>query len=125
MTTRAEGYSRAMASETRQSIIAVVDDDPRVLQALDLLLTSANYEVMQFDSATALLLNGCVRVIDCLISDIGMPGIDGLALLRKARAIRPRLPVIFISGRANAIDRVTGVAPDGCRFFTKPFDGEA
>src|SRR5689334_17313419 len=121
MTMPVEGYSRPMASEPRQPIIAVVDDDPRVLRALGLLLASADYEVMPFDSAAALLGSGCVGVIDCLISDVGLPSIDGLALLRQAREIRPELPVILISGRANAIDRVAGLAPYGCRFFTKPF----
>jgi FixJ family two-component response regulator len=57
--------------------IAVVDDDQGILDSLESLLESADFAVRLFSSATALLENGCRAEVDCLISDIGMPVMDG------------------------------------------------
>jgi FixJ family two-component response regulator len=105
-------------------IIAVVDDDTRLLKSLGDLLESAEYSVRLFASATALLDSGCLAQIDCLISDIGMPVMDGLELLRVAHAARPALPVIVITGHADLLDRSPLVDSGGYRLFRKPFDGE-
>ena len=106
-------------------VIAVVDDDQSVLQALQYLLESADYAVRLFTSATALLDSGSVSEIDCLISDIDMPGMDGFELLKLIRAVRPRLPVILITGYPDRLKRLPpldGISP---RLFTKPFQAEA
>jgi len=76
----------------REPVIAVVDDDTRVLESLEDLLESAGHRVHLFKSAQALLENPAFGEIDCLISDIGMPAIDGFDLERLARAARPELP---------------------------------
>ena len=103
-------------------VVAVVDDDPRILESLESLLESAGYVVRLFSSATALLQSGSLAEIDCLISDIGMPLMDGFELQRLAEAARPELPVILITGRHEMKDQ----RPDSpCirGFFEKPFDG--
>ena len=66
--------------------IAVVDDDQRILESLGNLLESADYAVRLFSSATALLESGCIAEIDCLVSDIGLPVVDGLDLMRLVQA---------------------------------------
>ena len=104
-------------------VVAVVDDDRSVLAALAALLQSADYAVLLFDSATAMLDSGCVAEIDCMISDVGMPVMDGFELVRAIHAARPELPVILISGRADAIARAGG-GVDRCRLLPKPFDGQ-
>ena len=104
-------------------VVAVVDDDQSILRSIEYLLESADYDVRLFTSASALLDSGCLPEIDCLISDIDMPGIDGFELLRLVYAARPRLPTILITGYP---DRLTGVPPLGGsnpRIFTKPFQG--
>src|ERR1700730_6413595 len=78
--------------------IAVVDDDRRILESLKNLLESADYAVRSFASAAALLESDCLAEIDCLISDIDMPVMDGFALLRVAHAARPELPGSQASG---------------------------
>ena len=102
-------------------VVAVVDDDPRVLESLEDLLESAGHAVRLFGSATALLENCAFADIDCLISDIGMPDIDGWELQRLAHLARPELPVILITGR-----KWTGQASVASRgrhgVFCKPFD---
>ena len=72
----------AMTDHPRRSIVAAVDDDQRILESLELLLESADYDVRLFSSATALLESGGLREIDCLISDIGMPVMDGFELVQ-------------------------------------------
>jgi len=104
--------------------VAVVDDDRRILDSLEALLASADFGVRAFESATAMLDSGCLAEIDCLISDVGMPGMGGYELLKIARAMRPGLPVILISGRADSIARAAGPEGRHYRLFTKPFNGE-
>ena len=85
------------------TIVAVVDDDTRVLESLEDLLESAGHTVLAFGSGQALLDNDAFSTIDCLIADIGMPQLDGFELQRLARARRPELPIIFITGRHSEI----------------------
>jgi FixJ family two-component response regulator len=107
-----------------RSIVGVVDDDAHILQSLELLLESADHGVLVFRSAAALLGSGCLCRIDCLISDIDMPGMDGLALLREVEVIRPRLPTILITGYPKQLSRLPArPAALGVRVFTKPFEG--
>lgn len=87
----------------REGVVAVVDDDSRVLESLENLLESAGHTVHLFRSAQALLEDEAFGKVDCLISDIGMPTIDGFGLERLARAARPELPVILITGRLELI----------------------
>jgi len=79
--------------------------------------------VRLFASATALLDSGCLPQIDCLISDIDMPTVDGLELLRLVHAARPGLPVILITGYPDTLKRLPQLGGSHPRVFTKPFQG--
>jgi FixJ family two-component response regulator len=105
-------------------IIAVVDDDQRMLQSLESLLESAGHTVRLFASAAALLESGSVAEIDCLISDVNMPVKGGLELLRIVRAARPELPVILVTGHPEMLDRSPPTGQDRYQLFTKPFKPE-
>ena len=76
-------------SESARFVVAVVDDDDRTLESLADLLEAAGYDVRLYTSAKAVWTRGGLSDIDCLISDIGMPEMDGLSLIRATR----RLPV--------------------------------
>jgi FixJ family two-component response regulator len=107
------------------SVVAVVDDDPQVLESLEDLLESADHTVRLFASATAFLESGQLAEIDCVISDIGMPMIDGYELRRLANAARPELSVILITGRDELASPLHGATPTGARdIFHKPFNGQ-
>jgi FixJ family two-component response regulator len=106
------------------AIIAVVDDDPSILKSLEYLLESADHGVLAFGSAAALLQSGCLARIDCLISDIDMPVIDGFDLLRAVHDARPALPVVLITGHPEMLDRLPAVGGSHHRLFKKPFDGQ-
>ena len=110
--------------DPRRSIIAVVDDDQRILGSLEILLESAGYAVRLFCSATALLESGGIRELDCLISDVGMPVMDGFELVRAIETARPGLPIILITGRPDLLNRSPPDWPHHFRLFKKPFDGQ-
>jgi FixJ family two-component response regulator len=108
----------------RNRMIAVVDDDPRVLESLENLFESAGYAVRMFPSAKALIDAG-LSDIDCVITDIGMPVMDGFALHDVVRTAQPDLPVFLITGRHEIGDQQRASAKDIRGFFRKPFDGPA
>jgi FixJ family two-component response regulator len=106
------------------SVVAVVDDDPRILESLQDLLESAGYDVVLHSSGPALLAGDLSRV-DCLITDIGMPVMDGFELRARAKQARPELPVLLISGRRELTGaRDVNDEPEAT-FFRKPFNGPA
>ncbi|MDQ2084435.1 response regulator [Xanthobacteraceae bacterium Astr-EGSB] len=105
--------------------VAVVDDDRRLLESLEDLLESAGYGVQSFNSAASFLEDRtALSNADCLITDIGMPFIDGFELERLVKQARPELPVMLITGRHEIADQQRAAAR-GNRFFRKPFDGRA
>jgi FixJ family two-component response regulator len=101
-------------------VIAVVDDDSRLLESLEDLLESAGYATRLFSSAESLLDSG-LSGVDLLITDVGMPGIDGFELRDRVNSARPELPVFLLTGRHEIADR--GHPQGIAGFFRKPFDG--
>ena len=112
------------SDDGRRSIVAVADDDPRILESIGSLLESAGYDARLFPSATALLESGGIQEIECLISDVGMPVMDGFELARAVQAGSPGLPVILITGRPDLLHRSPLDWPRDCRVFKKPFNGQ-
>lgn len=105
-----------------RNVVAVVDDEPRILESLADLLESAGYDVQLHGSGSSLLATG-VTGIDCLITDIGMPEMDGFELRSRVKQIRPELPVFLISGRRDLANEPNAAALGDSEFFRKPFDG--
>ena len=100
--------------------VAVIDDDERVLESLENLLESAGHAVCLFTSAQAFLKDEAFAKVDCVISDIGMRTIDGFELERLARAARPELPVILITGRQEFIKGPQAAHRVGTEILLKP-----
>ena len=111
-----------MSTSNSRSVVAIVDDDRRLLESLEDLLESAGHAVRVFSSAHSLLNSNALPEIDCLITDIGMPGMDGFELQRVMSERRPDLPVILITGRHD-IPEVPQAKHSW--FFRKPFDVQA
>ena len=99
----------------------MVDDDFRVLESLAELLEASGYTVHAYLSAQSLLDSGMLETLDCLITDVGMPGMDGFELCRRTRAERPGLPVVFLTARHNPSDQRRAEAQGDCELFRKPF----
>lgn len=109
-----------MSSSKR--VIAIVDDDVRLLESLENLLESAGYAVRTFSSPNTLLAAG-LSDLDCLITDIGMPGMDGFQLRDAIGRTRPDLPIFLVTGRHEIADRpAKGVLATA--LFRKPIDGQ-
>jgi FixJ family two-component response regulator len=113
----------SMTQQPSAFVVAVVDDDQRILESLEDLLESADYAVRLFASATALIESGCLAEIDCLVSDLDMPVMDGLELLRAVRAARPALPIILITAHPDMLSRLPSTGLGNYRSFTKPLNG--
>ena len=113
-----------MIAPTGGSIIAVVDDDQRVLESLGSLLESADHAVHLFESAATMLDSGCLAEITCLISDIDMPVMDGFELVRIVKAQRPDLAVILITGQSSKLNQSQPADQGEYRLLKKPFSAQ-
>jgi len=98
--------------------ILVVDDDTNLLDLLVDTLTTVGYQAVAAPGGAEALMKLNEEKFDLMISDIKMPGIDGLALLKKVRRHYPQLPVLFITGVASP-EIIGRASPDG--FLAKPF----
>jgi FixJ family two-component response regulator len=103
-------------------IVAAVDDDFRVRESIESLLESAGYAPKMFASAEAFLESGTLSAATCVITDVRMPGMDGIALQRRIRLERPKLPVILISAHHDAEVRRVAIDEGAVDFLYKPFD---
>jgi FixJ family two-component response regulator len=105
-----------------KSIVAVVDDDPRVRESLESLIESTGLTARVFSRAEDFLLGGHLAATSCLITDVRMPGMDGLDLQRHVRLVRPELPIIFITAHHDDEVERSAVAEGAAFFIRKPFD---
>jgi FixJ family two-component response regulator len=108
-------------SKSFTGLVAVVDDDHRVRESLQELLESADLRVLVCASAKELLNAEMLPEIGCVISDVGMPVMDGFSLQRLVKANRPGLPVILISGR-HIGTASAGKFDNGVVVLEKPYD---
>jgi FixJ family two-component response regulator len=107
-----------------EPIIAVIDDDEHVLESIKNLLESYGYRVLPYSSATAFLADEVLFDIECLISDVSMPIMDGFELQLRVGKDCPRLPVILITARPDVnVSNIAAVNNRG--FFQKPLDSSA
>ncbi len=104
-------------------VVAAVDDDRRVRESVQSVLESAGYEAIAFDSAEALLDSGVLARVMCVLADVRLPGIDGIALQRRIRDTRPELPVIFMTAHDEEDVRQRALLDGAVAFLVKPFDG--
>lgn len=108
----------------KKLVVVGVDDDVRVRDSIARLAKSAGYEADMFSSAERVLESGALERADCLISDVRMPGMNGLELQRRAKAENPKLPVILISAHVDEEVRHRALREGAVAFLYKPFDGE-
>lgn len=104
------------------NVIVAVDDDVRIRESIESLVESAGFAPLVFPSAEEFLQSGKLAEAGCLITDVRMPGIDGIELQRRVRFDRPELPVIFISGHCDDEIRRKALEGGAFDFMYKPFD---
>jgi two-component system response regulator FixJ len=105
-------------------IIHVIDDDADVRQSLAFLLTTAGLSVRVHESADAFLKVLAEVQEGCIVTDVRMPGIDGIELQRQLSARGIRLPVIMMTGHGDVALAVEAMKAGAVDFIEKPFDDE-
>jgi two-component system, LuxR family, response regulator FixJ len=106
----------------RLPVVAIVDDEPAVLRALQRLLGTAGFDARPFASGDEFMdhLDG----IDCVILDLHLPGMSGFDV-QKALATRgARIPVVVLTGNDTPANRARSLADGARAYLTKPVDDE-
>jgi two-component system response regulator FixJ len=107
-----------------EAIMHVVDDDRAVRQSLSFLLASEGFPVRLYESANQFLDSVTQAPAGCIITDVRMPGIDGIAFLRCLATRGFTLPVIVMTGHADVSLAVEAMKEGAVDFIEKPFDDE-
>lgn len=104
------------------SLIAIVDDDIAIREALDDLMKSLGYESMLFSSAEEFLEYSPRSAIDCMVVDVKMGGITGIDLQNRLNAEGDRPPMIFMTSYHDERTRVAALEGGALAFLGKPVD---
>lgn len=107
--------------DNRGPIIYIVDDDVSVCRALSLLLKSHGFEVETFTRAADFLSFKHLKLPSCLVLDIQLPDINGLALQDAIAARQLAIPIVFITGHGDIPMSVKGMKAGAIDFLPKPF----
>ena len=105
--------------------ILVVDDDPDLLRLLSMRLSGAGDRVTATASAEEALVKIAMERPQLVLSDVQLPGKDGLALFDAIRVQHPSLPVILLTAHGTIPDAVEATSRGVFTYLTKPFDGKA
>jgi len=103
------------------SVVYVVDDDSSIREAIRSLLRSVGLRVETFASAQAFLRSRRLDVPGCLVLDVRMPKLSGLALQHEMAKAGIRIPIIFITGHGDIAMSVQAMKAGAMEFLTKPF----
>jgi len=104
--------------------VFVVDDDAAALDSLVMLLRSDGLNPSGFSSALSFLADLSPDARGCIISDVRMPGMDGVQLIHALKARRCLMPVIVITGHADVTVAVQAMKAGAAEFVQKPFESE-
>lgn len=105
-------------------VVHVVDDDVDVRKSLGFLLATADFAVRLHESATAFLATASKEIGGCIVTDVRMPGIDGIELLRQLRSRGHAVPIIVMTGHADVALAVQAMKEGAADFIEKPFDDQ-
>lgn len=106
----------------RKPEVHVVDDDPSICMALELMLRAAGFDVETFGSAEEYLTSESTPA--CLVLDLRLPGMSGIDLLEKLTEAGRRVGTVFITAHPNDRDRSRALADGAIDYLEKPFDQE-
>jgi two-component system response regulator FixJ len=104
--------------------VYVIDDDAAMRDSLNFLLGAAGFDVTMFDTATK-FLNVLPRLdFGCVVSDVRMPGIDGIELLKRMKALTSRFPIVIITWHGDVPLAVEAMKLGAVDFLEKPFEDD-
>jgi FixJ family two-component response regulator len=104
-------------------LVAIVDDEASLREALEALFRSTGLRAESFASAHAFLRSGCERRAGCLILDVGLPGISGFELQSQLTTNGVQVPIVFITAQADSDGKMQerAVRAGATAFLHKPF----
>ncbi|HXD13143.1 MAG TPA: response regulator FixJ [Xanthobacteraceae bacterium] len=106
------------------AIVHVIDDDEALRESLAFLLRTADIEAKSYASAAAFLDALPLKGLTCIITDVRMPGLSGIDLLRRVKELGIEVPVIVITGHGDVPLAVEAMRFGALDFLEKPFDDE-
>jgi len=109
---------------SEKAIVHVIDDDEAIRQSLAFLLQAAKLEVKTYASAIAFLEALPDTASGCVITDVRMPGMSGVDLLRRLKELKIAIPVIVITGHGDVALAVEAMKVGAVDFLEKPFDDD-
>ena len=104
--------------------VYVIDDDAAVRDSLDFLLDAAGFEVTLFDSAAKFLNDLPGLDFGCVVSDVRMPGVDGIELLKRMKTLKTPFPILIITGHGDVPLAVEAMKLGAVDFLEKPFEDD-
>src|SRR5262245_7652802 len=107
-----------------EAVTHVIDDDEAVRQSIEFLLRSASIDVKTYESAGAFLEALGSIASGCIVTDVRMPVMGGIDLLRRLKELQVSLPVIVITGHGDVPLAVEAMKAGAADFIEKPFDDE-
>jgi two-component system response regulator FixJ len=114
-----------LESPVPKSLVHVIDDDDAVRDSLAFLLETDGLPVKTYESAEAFLSSLGEGKLGCVVTDVRMPGMTGLDLVRRLRDLKVAIPVVVITGHADVPMAVEAMKAGVIDFIEKPFDDES
>jgi two-component system, LuxR family, response regulator FixJ len=109
---------------SEKATVHIIDDDDALRESLVFLLRTAKIDVQSYSSAVTFLEALPGTQLSCVITDVRMPGMSGIDLLRRLKEIRIEVPVIVITGHGDVPLAVEAMKVGAIDFLEKPFDDE-
>jgi two-component system response regulator FixJ len=107
-----------------QAVIHLIDDDEALRESVAFLLRAADFEVKGFSSAQAFLASPPDASLSCVITDVRMPDMSGIELIRRLKDLKVDIPVIVITGHGDVALAVEAMKLGATDFFEKPFNDD-
>lgn len=111
-----------MTAVANERVVHVVDDDPAIRDSLGFLLNAADIDARTYESALTFLDQIHVIAPGCIVTDVRMPGMSGLELIARLKALGLAHPVIVLTGHADVALAVEAMKAGVVDFIEKPFD---
>jgi two-component system response regulator FixJ len=109
---------------TDRGKVYVIDDDEAMRDSLNFLLDSANFNVTLFETALRFLEALPGLEFGCVVSDVRMPGLDGIELLKRMKADQSKFPIVIMTGHGDVPLAVEAMKQGAVDFLEKPFEDD-
>jgi two-component system response regulator FixJ len=107
-----------------QAVIHLIDDDEALRESVAFLLRAADFEVKDFSSAQAFLASLPDASLSCVVTDVRMPDMSGIELIKRLTELKVDVPVIVITGHGDVALAVEAMKLGATDFFEKPFNDD-